>query len=88
MEASWLNPFNPDQGELLGLLPRKQKKPRTFSKPTGYGRRYRLSGFQARALQAIAPSTQFHEEISKRKLKTFSGIRKSHAAKTMPKRWS
>ena len=78
METSWLNPFSPDQEELVSLstaaaAPADVARNLLDAKKIGE-QAYRV--FKEENLQADATSGQFHHKITKKKLKTFSDIRK------------
>jgi len=78
METSWLNPFSFEHGELVSLST-GAKAPSEVAKDLLEA--YKIGEeafqtFQQEHLQEDAPSTQFHEKMAKKKLQTFSDIRK------------
>jgi len=83
METSWLNPFSPDQEEFVSLSTAAAAPPdvaRGLLDAKKIGEKaYRvffLRVFKEDRLQADATSRQFYHEITKKKQKTFSDIRK------------
>jgi len=78
METSWLNPFSPDQEELVSLSTAAAAPPdvaRDLLDAKKIGEDAYLV-FKEERLQTDAASGQFHHKITKKKLKTFSHIRK------------
>lgn len=78
METSWLNPFSPEHGELVSLSTAAEAPPEVAKDLL---EAYKIGEeayqtFKQERLQEDAPSTQFHDRMTKKKLKTFSDIRK------------
>ncbi len=78
VETSWLNPFNPDQVELVSLstattAPPDMAKDRLDAHTIG---EEAYQAFKQERLEVDAPPTQFHNKIKKNKLKTFTDIKK------------
>jgi len=74
-----LNPFGPDQRELVSLsaaTAAPEEVARDILDAHGIGRISEYEKFKKERLEAIASSTQFQDRIQKKKLKTFSDIRK------------
>ena len=77
METSWLNPFNPEQGELVSLSTATAAPPEVLKDLL---RTYRMGedAYEAskkERLETDAPTTQFHDKMTKKKLRTFTDIR-------------
>ena len=77
METSWLNPFNPEQGELVSLSTATAAPPEVAKDLLGA---YRIGedayqAFKEERLGTDSPTTLFHDKMTKKKLRTFSDIR-------------
>ena len=83
METSWLNPFSPGQGELVTLSTATEAPPEMAKNllEAYQIRKESYQTFKQERLKEEVPSTQFHERITKKKLKTFSDIRKKSHSK-------
>jgi len=78
METNWLSPFSPEHGELVSLstaaeAPSEVAKDLLEVYKVG---EEAYQTFMQERLQEDVPSMQFHEKVTKTKLKTFSDIRK------------
>lgn len=77
METSWLNPFNPEQEELVSLST-ALAAPAEVAKDLLEAYRIGENTYQAfkeERLETDTPTTQFHDKMTKKKLRTFSDIR-------------
>ena len=77
MEISWLNPFNPDQGDLVSLSTATAAPPEVAKDLLGA---YRIGedayqAFKEARLETDTPTIQFHDKMTKTKLRTFTNIR-------------
>jgi len=73
-----LNPFSPEHGELVSLSTAAEAPPemaKDLLEAYKVGEEAYQTFMQER-LQEDVPSTQFHEKMTKMKLKTYSDIRK------------
>jgi hypothetical protein len=91
IETSWLNPFNTEQGELVSLSTVTAAPPEVVNDPLGA---YKIGedsyqAFKEERLETDTPTTQFHDKMAKKKLRTFSYIRmKPHRQRDLPRRQS
>ena len=73
MERSWLDPFNPPQGELVSLST-ATVAPSDVTHDLMDARKIGekcYQTFKKERLQSDYPSVQFHDKMSKNKMKTF-----------------
>lgn len=86
MEASWLNPFNSDQGDLVSLSTAAAAPP-DVAKDLLEAHKIGEEAYQAFKQERLeadpnpqTPSKQFYDTMTKKKLKSFSDIRKKPRA--------
>ena len=87
METSWLNPFCPDQEELVSLSTAIAAPPE-IAKDLLEAHRIgeeTYEAFKQERMQAATPTTQFYDRLPKKKLKTFSDVKKKLCSKSSAK---
>ena len=77
METNWLNPFNAEQGDLVSLSTATTAPPEVAKDLLGA---YRIGedayqAFKEERLETDTPTIQFHDTMTKEKLRTFTNIR-------------
>ena len=92
METSWMNPFNAEQGDLVSLSTATTAPPEVAKDLLGA---YRIGedayqAFKEERLETDTPTIQFHDTMTKKKLRTFTNIRmkprsKGHAKEAILK---
>ena len=78
METSWLNPFSPEQDEFVSLYTSTVAPPNVANDLLETHRigEKAYQSFKQECLEASSPKMQFHDKMTKMKLKSFSDSRK------------
>lgn len=78
METCWLNPFSPDNEELVSLSTATVAPPDVAHDLLNAHKmgEEAYQAFKQERLEANPPTAQFHDKMTKKKLKTFSNIQK------------